>query len=216
MKLEKEKVAGLLLAAGASTRMGQPKQLLRVEGQTLLDRMLGEVLRSDLDLIVLVLGFQAWEIKESLRTDLHHPKLKIIENKNYLDGISSSIIAGLSEVEDVFDHFMVILADMPLMNSTLINLLLHTYLVSHLQLGAIKLIGRRSHPVIIGRQFYNEVRRLKGDVGARELFVRYADQVCLVEPEEEYDDVDIDTMEEYLEFKHSLDHDSEGSGSNES
>jgi molybdenum cofactor cytidylyltransferase len=215
MSQGKEKVAGLLLAAGASTRMGQPKQLLRVEKYTLLDRMLNEVLRSDLDLILLVLGFQAQEIKQSLRTDPHHPKLRIIENKLYLHGISTSIITGLSEVEDVFDNVMIILADMPLINSGLINLLLHEYLNSHLQLGAIKLIGRRSHPVVIGRQFYDELHRLKGDVGARDLFLKYAHRVCLVEPEQDYDDVDIDTIEEYLEFKESQDHGSENSGANE-
>ena len=215
MQLETEKVAGLLLAAGASTRMGQPKQLLRLEGETLLARMLGEVLGSDLDLVVLILGYQAQEIKRSLGSHMKHPKLRIIENRSYLDGISTSIITGLSEVEDVFDHVMIILADMPLINSSLINLLLHQYLASPLQLGAVKLIGRRSHPVIVGRQFYDELRQLKGDVGARDLFLKYADRVCLVEPEEDYDDVDIDTMEEYLEFKRSLDHDSKDSGSDE-
>lgn len=215
MSREKEKVAGLLLAAGASTRMGQPKQLLRMGEETLLDRILGEVLGSDLDLTILVLGHQAQEIKQRLRNDLHHPKLKIIENKHYLDGISTSIITGLSEVEDLFDHVMIILADMPLINSGLINLLLHEYLASQFQLGAIRLIGRRSHPVVIGRQFYDELHQLKGDVGARDLFLKHAHQVCLVEPEQDYDDVDIDTIEEYLEFKDSLDHDSETSGSNE-
>ncbi len=215
MSQEKEKVAGLLLAAGASTRMGQPKQLLRVGGHTLLDRVLNEVLSSDLDLILLVLGFQAQEIKQSLHTGLHHSKLRIVENKNYLDGISTSIITGLSEVEDLFEHVMIILADMPLISSSLINLLLHEYLASHLHLGAIKLIGRRSHPVIIGRQYYDELHRLRGDVGARDLFVKYADQVCLVEPEKDYDDVDIDTMEEYFEFKQSLDQDQKDPGRNE-
>jgi molybdenum cofactor cytidylyltransferase len=215
MGREKEKVAGLLLAAGASTRMGQPKQLLRMGKETLLDRILGEALGSDLDLTVLVLGHQAQEIKQGLRTDLHHPKLRIIENKLYLHGISTSIITGLSEVEDVFDNVMIILADMPLINSGLINLLLREYLASHLQLGAIKLIGRRSHPVVIGRQFYDELHRLKGDVGARDLFLKYAHRVCLVEPEQDYDDVDIDTIEEYLEFKESQDHGSENSGANE-
>jgi len=215
MGREKEKVAGLLLAAGASTRMGQPKQLLRMGKETLLDRILGEALGSDLDLTVLVLGHQAQEIKRGLRTDLHHPKLRIIENKLYLHGISTSIITGLSEVEDVFDNVMIILADMPLINSGLINLLLHEYLNSHLQLGAIKLIGRRSHPVVIGRQFYDELHRLKGDVGARDLFLKYAHRVCLVEPEQDYDDVDIDTIEEYLEFKESQDHGSENSDANE-
>lgn len=215
MSQEKEKVAGLLLAAGASTRMGQPKQLLRVGEETLLDRILAEALGSDLELTVLVLGHQAQDIREGLGTDLHHPRLKTIENKHYLEGISTSIITGLSEVEDVFDHVMIILADMPLINSSLINLLLHEYLASPLQLSAIKLIGRRSHPVVIGRQFYDELHQLKGDVGARDLFLKYANQVCLVEPAQDYDDVDIDTIEEYLEFKESLDHGSENSGPHE-
>ncbi len=212
MSQKKEKVAGLLLAAGASTRMGQPKQLLRVGGHTLLDRMLNVVLRSDLDLVLLVLGFQAQEIKQSLSTGLHHPKLRIIENKNYLDGISTSIIAGLREVEDLFEHVMIILGDMPLISSNLINLFLREYLASNLQLGAIKLLGRRSHPVTIGRPYYDELHRLKGDMGARDLFLRYADQVCLVEPDKDFDDVDIDTMEEYLEFIQSLDHDEKDPG----
>lgn len=203
------KAAGLLLAAGASTRMGRPKQLLPVRGLSLLDIVLGEVLNSDLDLAILVLGFQAQEIKEGLTTDLHHPKLRIIENKNYKDGISTSIIAGLSEVEDVYDQVMIILADMPCTTSNLINLLLSQYLSSSLPLGAIKLTKRRSHPVIIGRQFYDELHRLKGDMGARDLFVKYPAQVCLVEPEEDYDDTDIDTLEDYLEFKRSLSSDSE-------
>ena len=92
---------------------------------------------------------------------------------------------------------MVILADMPRITSNLINLLLRQYLASGLPLGAIKIKERRSHPVIIGRRFYDELHRLQGDVGARDLFMKYPDQVCLVEPEEDYDDEDIDTMEDY-------------------
>lgn len=197
------KVAGLILAAGASTRMGRPKQLLSIGDSGLLDLVLGEALESDLDLIILVLGHEAGKIKGGLKTDLHHPKLKIIENKNYRNGISSSIISGLSQVEDKCDHCMVILADMPHITSRLINLLLRQYLASPLSLGAIKTKNRRTHPVIIGRRFYAELHRLKGDVGARDLFMKYPDQIRLVEPEEDYEDIDIDTMEDYLEIKKS-------------
>ncbi len=199
------KVAGLILAAGASTRMGRPKQLLPVGKVSLLDCVLGEALKSDLDIIILVLGHQAREIMEGLETDVHHPKLNIIENKNYKDGISSSIIAGLSEVEAKYDHCMVILADMPHITTNLINTLLHKYLASNFPVGAIKIRNKRSHPVIIGRGFYTELHQLKGDVGARDLFRQHVDQVCLVEPEEDYDDTDIDTPEDYVEFKKSMD-----------
>jgi molybdenum cofactor cytidylyltransferase len=200
------KVAGLVLAAGTSTRMGRPKQLLPVEGMSLLDRILVEALISELTLVVLVLGYNAQEIKEDLKTEIHHPKLKIIENRDYKDGISSSIITGLSEVEDEYDHCMIILADMPHITANIINRLLHQYLASRLPLGSIKIENRRSHPVIFGRKLYPEIHQLQGDLGARDLFIKYRDHTCLVEPEEDYNDMDIDTLDDYLEYKKSLGH----------
>ena len=204
MNEQEEKVAGIVLAAGASTRIGVPKQLLRVEGETLLDRMLDHALNSALEQVVLVLGFQVQKIKEGLKTDLRHPRLKIVENKLYEEGISSSIIAGLSAVEDAYGHIMILLADMPFVTTKLINHLLHQYLASRLDLGAISIKGRRSHPVIIGRRFYEELRQLKGDLGARDLFRKYSHQVYLVEPGEDYEDVDIDTLEDYVGLRERL------------
>jgi len=198
------KVAGLVLAAGTSTRMGRPKQLLQVEGMSLLDRVLIEALNSELTLVVLVLGYKAQEIKKDLKTQIHHPKLKIIENRNYKDGISSSIISGLSEVEDEYDHCMIILADMPHITVNTINRLLNQYLASRLPLGSIKIQNRRSHPVIFGRKLYPDILKLRGDLGARDLFIKYRDDVCLVEPEENYSDMDIDTPDDYLEFKKKI------------
>ena len=198
------KVAGIVLAAGTSTRMGRPKQLLPVGGVSLLDRVLVEVLNSELTLVVLVLGYKAQEIKENLQTEIHHPKLKIIENRDYNEGISTSIIAGLSEVEDEYDHFMIILADMPHITANIINRLLHQYLASGLPLGSIKIENRRSHPVIFGRKLYPEIHQLQGDLGARDLFIKYSNHVCLVEPEEDYNDKDIDTLDDYLEFKKEI------------
>jgi len=197
-------VAGLLLAAGTSARMGRPKQLLPVGGKRLLDIVLGETLRSDLDTVVLVLGHMADDITAGLSTDLHHPKLRIIENNRFREGISSSIIAGLSEVENACDHVMIILADMPHLTAGLINLLLYQYLESGLPLAGLKIENRRSHPVIISRKFYPDVHQLRGDVGARDLFLKYADQVCLVDAGESYDDMDIDTMADYLDLKKSF------------
>jgi len=91
--------AGLILAAGASSRMGRPKQLLPAGNVSLLDRIIREALHSELDPVVLVLGHRAGEIRETLVTDLNHPKLRVLENKNYLHGISTSIVTGLLEVE---------------------------------------------------------------------------------------------------------------------
>lgn len=198
------KIAGLLLAAGASTRMGKPKQMLPAGGMTLLDRVLGQALNSDLDLVVLVLGFSSQKILHHLRADRRHPKLQIIENKRFREGIGSSIIAGLSVVEKDYNHVMIILADMPHITTNLINHLLQSYFESGLPLGALKTKKRRSHPVIISRPFYSHLHELKGDTGARELFTQYPERVCVVQTDNDFVDMDIDTREDYLKFKEML------------
>jgi len=198
------KIAGLLLAAGASTRMGRPKQLLHVQGVTLLERILHEALKSELDKIILILGHQSKEIKKVLGQIIVHKKLRVIENPRYRQGISSSITTGLSVTEDNYDHVMILLADLPHVTSRLINLLIHRYLESQLPIGAIQVKSKRSHPVIFGRPFYNELRKLKGDMGARALFQKYGDRTCLVEPDFFYDDMDIDTEDDYAGFQKSL------------
>jgi molybdenum cofactor cytidylyltransferase len=197
-------VAGLVLAAGASTRMGTPKQLLPAGDALLLERVLAQTLRSKLDLVVLVLGFKADEIRRRIRSGKRQSNLKIVENTDYTLGISSSILTGLSQVEKEYDHVMILLGDMPYITSRVINRLLSGYLESGLPLGALKVRGKRSHPVIIGRRFFPALHQLTGDQGARELFVSHRDQVCLVEPGEDYDDMDIDTFEDYVKFKRTL------------
>jgi molybdenum cofactor cytidylyltransferase len=71
---------------------------------------------------------------------------------------------------------------------------------SSFSLGALQTGTKRSHPVILGRQFYPALRQLRGDVGARELFLAHSDQVLLVETGDDYDDRDIDTMDDYLDL----------------
>jgi len=184
--------------------MGRPKQLLRAGDGTLVERIVDEALKSELDEVILVLGHKHEEIRERLGKSLKRPHLKVIENNNYKKGISSSIITGLSEVEKNHDHVMLLLADMPYIDSTLIDLLIRRYLDSRLPLGAIKLNKKRTHPVIFNRELYNELQNLKGDVGARDLFKKYADRVCLVEPEGSYEDTDIDTPEDYAAYTEIL------------
>ena len=203
--IQREKrVAGVLLAAGASTRMGKTKQLLPFGEKTLIERVLVEALNSKLDKVVLVLGYQAVEIKKIISPVSPQPKLSIIENRQFKQGISSSIIAGLSEVQNSHDHVMILLGDTPFIHRELINLLLRQYLQSGCSIGAIKGKERPAHPVVFSRELYPELQILQGDVGARALFEKYSDQVCLIEPEGPYDAKDIDTPEDYAGIQISL------------
>jgi len=198
-------VAGILLAAGSSTRMGSPKQLLPAGIQNLLDRALTQALHSNLHCVVLVLGFKAWEMEQSLGSvNRQHSKLRIVFNEKYGEGLSTSVIAGLRAVEQEYEHLMFLLADMPYVTATLINSLIHAYLDSGLPLGAVLTGGKRAHPVTIHRRFFKELHSLEGDKGARDLFLNHPGEVCFLEPKEAFDGADIDTMDDYLKFERSL------------
>jgi len=195
------KVAGLVLAAGASTRMNRTKLLLPLGRKTILETVMEKALASRLDRVVLVLGHNPDEIKHTLKQNLLHPGITVVENMAYRKGISTSIRAGLAEVEAGSDHVMILLADMPFITVDLINHLLLRHVESGMPMGAIKTGKRRTHPVIFSREMYKELHLLKGDVGARDLFEQYHDRVCVVEPAGDYDDRDIDTPEDYEKIK---------------
>jgi len=196
-----ERVAGIVLAAGRSSRMGGIKQLLPVGKETLIERVLGPILSSRLDKIILVLGHRAMEIQAVIARRFVDPRLCIVENRRYREGISSSIAAGISEVEGAYGHAMIFLADMPCIPSNLIDRLLERHLSSGMSIGAVQVDGRPAHPVIFTREVYPDLKRLRGDVGARSLFPKYAESICLFQPEGAYDSIDIDTPEDYAGFE---------------
>jgi molybdenum cofactor cytidylyltransferase len=125
----------------------------------------------------------------------------MVLNPEYASGMSSSIRAGLPEVEKDYDHVMIVLADMPFVNAGVINLLMHRYLSSGCAMGAVRVKGRRSHPVIFGREIYPALMKLCGDAGARHLFQAPKNNFCLVDLGDAYDDQDIDTPEDYARLQ---------------
>ncbi len=191
------KTAGIILAAGLSRRMGRPKQLLPVGGVSLICRILGEALSSRLDWIVVVLGYEAEQMQRLLAKEYPGQEYEIVFNDKYREGMASSIRAGIDLIKKDYDHAMIILADMVHIDAPLINRLLKIYLASGQSLGAVTIKGRRSHPVIFGRDLYPELLGLKGDKGGRDLFIAHEKEACLVPAPPEYREIDIDTPEDY-------------------
>ena len=199
-----QEVAGILLAAGASTRMGSPKQLLPVAGMPLLERSLTAALQSRLDRLVLVLGHRAGDIECALGAVGHDARLTIVHNRDYLQGISSSLVTGVIEIDRSHDHAMVLLGDMPFIDRRVIDILIAAYLKSRLPIGAVKVGERPSHPVVFRRDLFPELQTLTGDTGAKSLLTKYSDQICFIWPESDYDYRDIDTKEDYQKIQTDL------------
>ncbi len=185
--------AGIILAAGASTRLGHPKQLALIEGQPLLARVINAALESDLDHTVLVLGHRAAEIKAALGSVLENSELTIVVNSNYHTGMAGSLKMGVRLIRNVYGAAMIILADHPFVDSDLINHLLRRFQDTDKTICVPTFNGRRGHPVCIRQKFYPDILSLSGDIGAREILRDHPDQLLAVELNSDRAFMDVDT-----------------------
>ena len=113
-------VSAILLAAGESKRLGMPKLLLLFSQSTILEQTIDNLLNSSVDEVIVVLGYRA---EETIKKIANRP-VKIAINPIYHQGMSTSIVKGLSLVNNRAQTIMVALADQPLINSQTINRLI--------------------------------------------------------------------------------------------
>ena len=197
-----KKIYGVVLAAGESKRMGFPKQLIKIGDRTLLQWVLNASLSSRLDKVILVLGYMKDEILRSLGTFLEDPKLMIIENSRYREGMGVSISCAMGKIKDRCQYVMILLGDMPFVREDIIDRLIEAYLLSGKGLGAIVTDERQTHPVIIRREYFPYLLSLQGDKGARELFKNNPDDLfTLYFP---FDSTDIDTPQDLHDLNSCL------------
>ena len=199
--IKRNSIAGIILAAGASTRFGRPKQLLCLKGKYMIEWVLDAALSSRLDRIVLVLGDSHKKVLEALGQKLQHPKLTIEINPEFHRGQSHSLRAGLSKVKDGFAAVMFLLGDQPMINSAIINLLLETYQSAGKDICVPTYRGKRKNPTIFGHRLYGKLMEIKGDKGARELIDQNPDQVSIVDLDDPLIFLDIDTPQDFENLK---------------
>jgi molybdenum cofactor cytidylyltransferase len=186
-------IAGVVLAAGASSRLGRPKQLLPFRGRPLLEATLARVAAAQLDEVVVVLGGSAAEILAQV--ELHGARPVV--NPDYRAGQSTSLRVGLAAVEDRAEAVVFILGDQPLQSAPVIDALIDT----HRRTGAPIVVpsygGARGNPVLFARVTYPLLHGLTGDQGARPLLRARADLVREVPVDAPAPPADIDTWDDY-------------------
>lgn len=194
--MEKGLTAGVVLAAGMSTRLGRPKQLIDVGGRPMLARVLGAALSSALEAVVLVLGHEAEGIKAALGEVLSDPRLRTLLNPKYRKGMSSSLRAGLLPLIDDFPSVMFLLGDQPFVDARTINLLLERFWSSGKDICVPVCQGERRNPVVFSRRFYGEILELTGDAGARGIIGANPERVLQVEIQDPRCFLDVDDEED--------------------
>jgi molybdenum cofactor cytidylyltransferase len=155
--------AGLVLAAGASRRMGRVKQLLPVHGRPLLELVLAHAGGSHLDEVVVVLGAHADEVQEGV--DLG--RARVVVNPDHASGMASSLRLGLASLGQEVDRAVVILGDQPAISASLLDQLLDLQAGSGLPAAALSFDGLLHPPVVLRRDLWGDLDALEGDVGCR-------------------------------------------------
>lgn len=186
-------ISALLLAAGESKRMGRPKLLLPLGGSTIIEQAVDNLLGSRVDEVVVVVGYRAQELERKIA----RKPVKIVRNRRYRQGMSTSLIAGLSAIDRRAQAIMVALADQPFVESPLIDELLEEFKKHDRGILVPVCQGRRGHPVVLSLKYRERLLALRGDVGARQLIEENPDDVLEVPVESEGVNVDLNTPEDY-------------------
>lgn len=186
------RIAGIVLAAGTSSRMGANKLTETLRGKPLIRHAVDAALASQLDPVLVVSGHEP----EKLRAALTGAAVRIVPNAQYADGLSTSLKAGVNAVPEDCDGAMVLLGDMPAISPALIDRLVAAFdpAAGH-GICVAAAHKRRGHPVLWARSFFRQLTALKGDKGARELLEAQAGQVLEIETDDDAPLADIDTPE---------------------
>lgn len=165
-----EPVAGVVLAAGGSTRMGRPKQLLEWQGELLVHRSARVALEAGLDPVVVVTGANAAEVE----TALAGLPVQIVRNMDWQSGQGYSIATGVRSLPARTGAAIFLLVDQPLIQPSLIRALVDHHSQTLYPIIAPLADGRRGNPVLFDRLTFPDLMALEGDVGGRVLFSRFS------------------------------------------
>lgn len=194
MDVPAKSAVGLVLAAGGATRMGRPKALLPVGGETLLASIILRLLEAPLSRVVVILGSEAQAIIREAKLP-SSPHLTIVENESWREGVASSLRCALA-VEPSAACAVVALGDQPGVEPSVVSRLLELW-----RCGAPLALpvhdGRAGHPVLFDRSLFPELRTLQGDSGAREVIRRHWEEAATVSARPLWD---IDTPADYRAF----------------
>ena len=180
----------VILAAGNSSRLGRPKQLLEFHGRTLIEHIVDEAILSGLQPIVVVAG------AVDLIAALANRPVKIIDNPHWREGMASSIVAGVTSILNAPIKALIITScDQPHISAKLFQDMIAAQEGRAKGIVACSYAGITGIPVLFGRRYFTMLRELSGQEGAKKILRKHAADVeAILFPEGE---IDIDTDEDY-------------------
>ncbi len=191
-----KKIAGVILAAGSASRMGETKQLLAFKGRPILEHVIKNARQSNLYEIIVVLGHDTDKIQQVV----DFSGTKTVTNSEYLKGQSTSLIKGVKTISPICDAAMFLLADQPLIKSSIINNIINAFESSQKSIIIPYYKKTRGNPVIVDSALFPDLNLLSGDTGPRVLFKKFKNSIFKVSIQDKAILIDIDTKEDYQKF----------------
>jgi molybdenum cofactor cytidylyltransferase len=186
-------IGAVILAAGTSSRLGEPKQLLELGGRPLPQHAVDAAVEAGLEEVIVVLGHAADEVAAALRLP---EGVRIVVNPDFESGQASSLRAGLRELSAECRAAVILLADQPGISYETVRGVADAYREGAGPVVQTTYGNRPSHPVLVDRQLWPQLEAVEGDVGARDLLAEHPEWVTVVEVGGK-PPPDVDTWEDY-------------------
>ena len=169
------KISMIITAAGMSTRQGKNKLLIRSCNETIIEKTINNFLNNNLDIFIVV-GHQK-ELIVPILTDRFRNDIQIVENKDYVTGIASSLKAGITAAGDSYNYYGFCNGDKPFIKVKTIESLLK-YLKDNQPKILVPIYQEQSgHPTFFSKEFIKDFGLISGDTGGREVIKKYPDAV---------------------------------------
>jgi len=192
--MEMAHVGIVVLAAGGSSRLGSPKQLLVFDGQTLLRHTLEVATQANPEAVVVVLGAHM----QRMETEVGGLHVHVVENPGWQEGIASSIRCGVDAICKQMPHckaVIMMLCDQLFVTVELLHNLVKGAQEDAVLIAACRYGGVTGVPALFKKDLFRELQQLEGDTGARALMRKHEDRMVAVHFAE--GEADIDTPEDY-------------------
>src|SRR5712671_1756370 len=188
-------IAAVVLSAGESSRMGRPKALLPIEGETFIGGIVGSLKRTQVGKILVVLGHNA----DPLAAAIGALPVEILINPNYQLGQLSSLQVAVRTLlpDSDCEAMLVHLVDHPYIDASLVDRMIRQFYESKKDIVVPRCRGKRGHPVLFSRRLFGELLDAPMDQGAKAVVNAHGDATLEIETDEEGITVDIDTPELY-------------------
>jgi molybdenum cofactor cytidylyltransferase len=163
-------ISAILLAAGQSKRVPEANKLLiKYKNKLLINHILGELIKSKVNKIFVVLGYEYAKVKKNCLKD---KKVNFLVNKNFKKGISGSIKLGVKKLNSNYKGFLIVQSDMPFIKSTHINKIYNSIKKNNKLVHVLNYKTQIGNPIGFNISLSKKFNKIKGDVGARYLVKR--------------------------------------------